>query len=764
MRKTGGKKGFTLAEVLVVVGILGILAAFAMISIMGYLRSMTKIEYDNYAKELFIAAQNNLTLAESQGYLGRTEFGTPEPETVLGTDSEGVYYFVVDDAHDRAKFSNDYYVLNLLLPLASIDEFIRNAENSCYILRYHKDAGEMLDVLYWSDTGRYGHYYEENDYKTWIGKTDALNDLYKDDEEKLQKELKNYFRNEQSDNSVIGYYGGEEAKNLTRGDALEPPTMIVENADKLTVKIPNPYYGKEIPDGTNLALTITGESGGYAIIDLDLKGMNLPNNVEYINGEFIITLDDVTTNGMTFKELFCSDIGIDSHNMVPGDNILIQAKVYNNDHLTNVAKSPEQKTNSIYGAVSKDGDGNNVAQIGSFRHLANLSSGISGVNEAEFTHAKQYTDLDWNSFKSNTRESYQYIPVNRGSPIKYNDKDDTDVHAIRNLEITTGSAASETDPIPQAGLFAQLPDGIDENNRSAVSNLRLEDFRVTGQGLTGALAGSAVNTEITNVSVYTTKGGTSSVTSLGNGSVGGLVGATSGCTITGSSASVTVNGENGNVGGLVGTASGTAVTECYTGGQTNEGQYDPAHPNVSGKGNVGGLIGEVIDGSVQYSYSTCSVEGNTVGGLIGKSDGAVSVNRSYAIGEVQGTSDSSTTGSLIGSKSGTVTSCYVYDSMNESWDDETSTYKPMPVFGNSNTESGGTSGVTAVDTDAKAYNDFVGGTREHASPYDTPTLHNEFDYPTVGQLHKLDDSEYEVPDNEIHIGDWPLPETRVVNR
>ena len=73
MGKARRKNGFTLAEMLIVVGILGILMAFAFIGITGYLRSMTKLEYDGYAREIFVAAQNHLAVAENQGYYGLTE-------------------------------------------------------------------------------------------------------------------------------------------------------------------------------------------------------------------------------------------------------------------------------------------------------------------------------------------------------------------------------------------------------------------------------------------------------------------------------------------------------------------------------------------------------------------------------------------------------------------------------------------------------------------------------------------------------------------
>jgi len=84
-----GRKGFTLAETLIVVAIIVILAVVSFIGVLSYMRSLHQLEMDGVAKEIFIAAQNHLSMAESQGYLGRSDYGTEEE------GSDGVYYFIV---------------------------------------------------------------------------------------------------------------------------------------------------------------------------------------------------------------------------------------------------------------------------------------------------------------------------------------------------------------------------------------------------------------------------------------------------------------------------------------------------------------------------------------------------------------------------------------------------------------------------------------------------------------------------------------------
>ena len=73
-------KGFTMAEMLAVVALILILAAVAAVAVYRYRRSMRQLEYDAIAKEIFIVAQNHLTMADNQGLLGERT-AIPERKT-----------------------------------------------------------------------------------------------------------------------------------------------------------------------------------------------------------------------------------------------------------------------------------------------------------------------------------------------------------------------------------------------------------------------------------------------------------------------------------------------------------------------------------------------------------------------------------------------------------------------------------------------------------------------------------------------------------
>ena len=67
MEKNRKDKGFSLAELLIVVAIVTILLGVSFVAVQNHQRSMTRLEFDTIAKEIFVAAQNHLTAAESQG-------------------------------------------------------------------------------------------------------------------------------------------------------------------------------------------------------------------------------------------------------------------------------------------------------------------------------------------------------------------------------------------------------------------------------------------------------------------------------------------------------------------------------------------------------------------------------------------------------------------------------------------------------------------------------------------------------------------------
>ena len=80
-----------MAELLMVVAILVALFGVAFVAVQNHQRSMTQLEYDTIAKEIFVAAQNHLTAAESQGYPGlSSEIKDRETKNEYGMNEYGI--------------------------------------------------------------------------------------------------------------------------------------------------------------------------------------------------------------------------------------------------------------------------------------------------------------------------------------------------------------------------------------------------------------------------------------------------------------------------------------------------------------------------------------------------------------------------------------------------------------------------------------------------------------------------------------------------
>ena len=768
MRKNRTKMGFTLAEVLIVIAIIGILGGVVAVNVARYFRSLTKLEYDNYAKSIFVAAQNHLIMAEHEGYLGRTDFGTKE-EAISGIPDSGneVYYFVVQNGN-----IGDTTVLSLILPDNAVDAAV---QSQSYIIRYHKPTAQVLDVFYWSEGGRggdlfnrasrYKHSYSDSDYAAFLSNRsdkEALTDYG-------------------TDHSVIGYYGGVEAQSKSPVK-VKDPSLVVHNEEVLFVRITDPNADIET---SLLELIIKGNtSGGDPLhIFIDEKNDNpffsriKPRrdlssdwNKEHV---YDIILDDITTSGLHFSNL--------SAGFHPGEDITIYAASSNSEP-SNVGYSAEAVTNSLFEDSTTVKSGTNVkpsvdAGITNFRHLENMSPAVSGIADSAtdavkpvyLESAKQQSNMDWNAFRGNVNTLWgtwkeprdhvrifnkdsvptgndQYLPVDPIVKLSYNGQK----LSIKNVS---------TNHSGDAGLFGKLTNG------SSVSDVELIDFEIRGTTSAGALAGSMTNCEVTNVLAHDSSG---RVVSASSGSAGGLIGSASGTNVTKSAAALVVNG-GGSAGGLIGSMTGGSVTTSYAGGHTNKATYftdsgDPIY-NVTGA-TAGGLIGSMSGGSVSGSYSTCSASGSTLaGGFVGSGGGTIS--NCYCTGLVSST----TSGAFAGSLTENPTDCQYFEIINEIKKDDNGNdiagYNYLKPIGNkSRTE---TSGITALDATAGTYEAFCGSPNswDSAVPYDGTLKRNysdSFNLRTVYQIGQTPKAKSTSADFvSTHYGDWPAPEAFVVN-
>ncbi len=787
MKKRLNRKGFTLAEVLVVVAIVVVLAAVGAVALVSHARTMQQLEMDGNAKEIFVAAQNHLTMAEGQGYLGKTE------DAAFGTLAEDdIYYFVVGTGTDP---NNKDLVLSQMLPFAAVDETVRLGGS--YIIRYQRSTGTVLDVFYSSKGTRYSYDFSgTGSYASVM----ALRDVGGADHKKDRRNV---------DGKVLGWYGGAEAATLNKGETLEPPMLEIINAEYLKVIVHD--YNESKNSGNNtVQLIVTGQQSKVQRVFM-LKGPTSEgiyqanpgssNRIYYTSaaaGDYEILLDSVTgqdkdrhfttvTTGENKDYLHFSSLS----GFIPGENLELRAVALNNEVLTNVAESPVYTANSLFAQGAKTGGTDAAPEftvgVSNFRHLINLEKTlVSGLN-ITVKAVDQLNDLVWqsteagnNSFLTKTGAAgitmadgvattdNCFLPVWLNG-VTYRGGG----HSVSNLIITAGSGIPATrgkdaDATSNdlTGLFGSIDGG-------SVADLNLIDFNITGgAGDTGALAGKVTGSAtISGVLVHNSKTGDqddSAYAIVGTGAVGGLVGSLDAATVNTSAAAVYVSGGS-SVGGLIGKAEhAVSISDSYSGGHTYDKKYQETatgdgRVNVVATGIAGGLIGDASASTLtlSYSYSTASSSGATAGGLIGKG-GSGTVSYCYATGLVLA-SDAAKKGAFIGDGAGSLTLTTVPDP-----DDDTKTI-PTNYYLESVSENASQPELRLVGAFAgdKNYPNFLIPTdptdqRRPAVTYDTK-LSARYDFPTISQLHAgYSASSFAASFTSVHYGDWYLPNMEIL--
>ena len=184
--------------------------------------------------------------------------------------------------------------------------------------------------------------------------------------------------------------------------------------------------------------------------------------------------------------------------------------------------------------------------------------------------------------------------------------------------------------------------GLVGTNSSTITNCYFEGD-VSGRNQIGGLVGR--HEENNNIS---DSYAISNVTGEGN-EIGGLMGINYNSSISNCYAIGDVTGSSISdyVGGLVG-INNRVITGCFSEGA------------VKGRNQIGGLIGRQESGgqtSDSYAISNVTGEGNEIGGLIGFSYDSP-ISKCYAVGNVEGSSNSGYVGGLVGSNNSPINDSY----------------------------------------------------------------------------------------------------------
>lgn len=587
------RKGFTLMETMVTVGIVVVLLGIAIPSIVAVKRSLSFRELDNSARTVYLAAQSNLaalrrdgelaTLAEADGARA-----VPERDNAGMTEgdwSETLRYTVSGTA-----------AFDLLLPANTVDSQLRGGR---MLIEYDLVSGYVYSVFY--SEGEESLSYDS------ISR-----------EEDARKKLK------------LGYYCGgvvavaaaeENSSDVTLTADPDGEELILS----LRVDVPESYTEHQdvFYDHISASVILRGETSGKEYtLSAELKKELCIGSPNYI--EFTYVLDSLNADyGIRALK---NDKGETIFTL--GENLSFEAAVqfeapegytllrYDDVLLTGV--------NSLFSRVVKSGETYKI-ELTNGRHLQNL-------NELDADIANKVTivcltkDINWRetaeyytgAYVRNNAEGeaesagYKlFTPLNMSKFTDENMTFDGQKKEILylNIDVTEKkySSGDVKNPI-EAGLFGRCS--------ISVRDLALVSPIVKGDGDAGALAGAVVNQPtFENCSVY--------IDTKDDGFSRDLLDE---CGVSGRRA-----------GGLVGYAAGTGATfnGCF------------AAVDVTGTETAGGLVGSTTNGSFTQCYASGSVTGATAGGFVGMSMDST-YTKCFASGGVHANATTGCAGGFVG--------------------------------------------------------------------------------------------------------------------
>jgi len=360
-------------EVMIVVAILAVMAVLVFVNVIPFMKSLYQKEMDETAQEIYVAAQNHLTIAESMGFLEGKEKGTKIK------DDE--YFFVIgkDNYSDLADSDK---VLAYMLPYGSIDEKVRTGGS--YVISYDYKTASVIDVFYADPKGRFGDnaYFGENvtsGYSAFLSTFGGTEQAKHDNRQKYSAS-----GTEANGNAIIGWYNGK-AMGVDVGEPFKV-NLKVKNEDRLMVEAT--VSGANATATLEVGIIITGRTSGNHTPLLKLTYDKPSTDGKVYTG----CLDDVAStydknpdnrlapNNGHFAERF-ADYGL-----IPGEDVTISAFAYYTkvipsstgaDTLYPVAKGKKATTNSLFASIGKEKDNHDaamhsVARIAYTRHLENL--------------------------------------------------------------------------------------------------------------------------------------------------------------------------------------------------------------------------------------------------------------------------------------------------------------------------------------------------------------------------------------------------------
>ncbi len=443
-RSKKGTLGYTLMEMLTVVGIIAVVCAIALPAIVWISQTLRFKQHNDYAKSIFMAAQQNLTEMRSDGGLKPLQdicrpdgvsSGLEARNGFPGDNGPGEYFYT-HDGHSDA--------FDLVLPAGSIDATLRSEQ---IIIEYNPYTGNVYSVFYSEEADQSIVFsYSESSLPRDAEARRPLMLGYYDGSElnsstlKLNKTMAEvFFLNEQEgvvevhvhmpdsylgldsttfanalqvdltitgetsmSQSITGVVNGTQtASSQAAGNTTQNGVVVADNAVALTIKKPgqtNYVFG---PDGRSIVVSCVIDS----LAD-QLSFANFGSETQKTENDG--TSGNTRAAGEQTAKSLTEILSEDEFKILPGENVTIQADISFADDsgiLVEVEPGILAGVNPMFGALGPDGKGGYVLTLANGRNLQNLNAlapsiakKVSSVNFA--------ADIDWQETVNYYNEAY----------------------------------------------------------------------------------------------------------------------------------------------------------------------------------------------------------------------------------------------------------------------------------------------------------------------------------------------------------------------
>lgn len=643
MKEKRRSRGFTLTEMLASIAMLAILAGLLIPVSASMYRRFRLTEMDDFARQICVAAQNELTAMKATGRLEAfakqtDQRLTQQPQDYPQTDNDGWKDLYTVYSADQA--AEDFL-------LRASDSLSQATEHGGYfLLELNPLTGDVYSAFYSEQPFTYEQIsaWADRSRETRLGEKD-----------------------------LIGYYSAASADYGAVGVPEKfCPTIELIDGEELYVKIDcgGLMALRRTQRNLTVTLTVKGASGGE--VPFTYRG----------GTDFFVERDSITLYKVldsldednAFAAVF-KNSGIKA-----GDDITVQAAITYDDPnqgLNITGETGLAQGNTLFGAVVTGDDGSGQIQVSRVRHLNNLQDSILTGDAADAAKAcRKVVQTAPISFLFQDWKDGDWCPASKwpGNPMG-------EFRPIQNQALF-GAEESEAPAVRacydgQNNVLKGFVFGVNDYGRSALfgtashtdfQNIRLADCQANGM-YAAMLGGYLSQCSIENCGAYLT-------TQDENGSyyndmddrrarymvqsndligqAGGLAAYADRTTITASfgAVDVTCSSVNGYAGGLAGYLNNCHLEACYASGNISA-------PNRSN--GAGGLVGTIsndyqdaMKSSVKRCYATGSVTADqNAGGLLGRAAGTVSGCVSYGkVTTGAETEDTSTSGGFIGNSNG----------------------------------------------------------------------------------------------------------------